>query len=546
MLGINTNLSSLIVQSNLSKSAVALNTAIERMTTGFKINSAKDNAAGFSISTKLSSQLSSYLVAQDNAVLGIDMLNTAMDNLSLMTGHISRIRDLTEQAANGTYGQTSLNVIQGEINAHLAECVRIVSNTEYNGISLLDNDDTSGFVENITPLSEEEAIAQGYTIIRTADELQSLNDSLTGKYILMNDIDLENYDWTPIGSEPGRSFRNGELNGNGYVIRNLTVDDTSVGGGLFAGTADMKILNLGLENVSINGGYYSGGLVGLAGNGTYIENCYANGDVAGSYMAGGLVGQTAISSRIHKSYANCSVSGEGPVGGLTGHVYNGSVTDSYALGSVYATYRLTGSAGGLIGRIQNPIEISNCYARAKVKSESTSVAAIVPSSTYHSFFNNLSYYSSVNENLSPFGDTFSGDLSLVTNITTMPGEVKFQVGINSSDSSQISLNFNLGYNLSVNVSSASAAKMSLGRIDEVLSIINSKQTEFGAAYNRLESSLESISVNIDNLTSSRSTLRDADIAKVSSEYIRNQILQEASATLLATANQSPALALQLI
>ena len=135
----------------------------------------------------------------------------------------------------------------------------------------------------------------------------------------------------------------------------------------------------------------------------------------------------------------------------------------------------------MIGSIQGPIEISNCYARAKVKSESTSVAAIVPSSTYHSFFNNLSYYSSVNENLSPFGDTFSGDLSLVTNITTMPGEVKFQVGINSSDSSQISLNFNLGYNLSVNVSSASSARMALEKIDEVLSIISSKQTDFGAA-----------------------------------------------------------------
>ncbi len=545
MLGINTNLSSLIVQSNLSKSSAALNTAIERMTTGFKINGAKDNAAGYSISTQLSSQLSSYMVAQDNAALGIDMLNTAMDNLSLMTNHISRIRDLTEQAANGTYGATSLSAIQEEINARLAECVRIVSNTEYNGISLLDKDDSSGFVKSVTPLTEEEAIAQGYTIIRTAEELQALDNSLTGKYILMNDIDLAGYDWTPIGGATGNTFRNGELNGNGYVIRNLTVDDTSVSGGLFGITASMRILNLGLENVSINGGYYSGGLVGQASTGTTVENCYANGVVTGTYIVGGLVGQTAISSVIRESYANCDVSGEGRVGGLTGSVYNGSVVDSYSLGSVYGTYR-TAYVGGLIGSLQGPIEISNCYTRAEVSSESTHVAAIVPSSTYHSSFNNLSYYSFVNENLSPFGDTYTGDLSLVTDITTMPGEVKFQVGINSSESSQISLNFSLGYNLSVNVSSASSARMALEKIDEVLSIISSKQTDFGAAYNRLESALETISVNIENLTSSRSTLRDADIAEVSSEYIRNQILQEASATLLATANQSPALALQLL
>ena len=73
-----------------------------------------------------------------------------------------------------------------------------------------------------------------------------------------------------------------------------------------------------------------------------------------------------------------------------------------------------------------------------------------------------------------------------------------------------------------------------------------KQVEFGAMQNRLESALDEISTQYENLVSSRSTLRDADIAEVSSEYIRQQILQQASATLMATANQSPSIALQLI
>ena len=68
----------------------------------------------------------------------------------------------------------------------------------------------------------------------------------------------------------------------------------------------------------------------------------------------------------------------------------------------------------------------------------------------------------------------------------------------------------------------------------------------GAVQNRLDSALESIEVNINNLTATRSTIRDADIAEVSSHYIQQQILQQASATLMATANQSPAIALQLI
>ena len=83
-------------------------------------------------------------------------------------------------------------------------------------------------------------------------------------------------------------------------------------------------------------------------------------------------------------------------------------------------------------------------------------------------------------------------------------------------------------------------------IDEVIKNINEKQTQLGSAYNRLESVIESIGVSIDNLTSTRSTIRDADIAEESSAYIRNQILQQASATLLATANQTPAIALQLL
>lgn len=89
-------------------------------------------------------------------------------------------------------------------------------------------------------------------------------------------------------------------------------------------------------------------------------------------------------------------------------------------------------------------------------------------------------------------------------------------------------------------------KDNLARIDEMIRTVSAKQTEFGSTQNRLESALEEISVQYENLLSSRSTFRDADIAEESSAYIRNQILQQASATLLATANQTPSIALQLL
>lgn len=80
MQSVNTNLSSLIIQTNLKSSTKCLNIAIERMSTGFKINHAKDNVANFSISTKLSSQISAYEVAEDNAIAGLEMLTTATEN----------------------------------------------------------------------------------------------------------------------------------------------------------------------------------------------------------------------------------------------------------------------------------------------------------------------------------------------------------------------------------------------------------------------------------------------------------------------------------
>ena len=99
---------------------------------------------------------------------------------------------------------------------------------------------------------------------------------------------------------------------------------------------------------------------------------------------------------------------------------------------------------------------------------------------------------------------------------------------------------------SIDASSSSTARNSLNILDNFIANISKSQTEIGAVQNRLESVLEEITIQRDNLISSRSTIRDADIAEVSSHYIQQQILQQANATLLATANQSPAIALQLI
>ena len=137
-LTINTNLSSMIVQSNLSKATSSLNNAIERMTTGYKINHASDNAAGYSIARNWETQLGSLDVAADNAATGADMMTTLEDTYSLVSSHLQRVRDLTEQAANGTYGSDSLKAIKSEITARLDEVDRIAANCEFNGLKMMD------------------------------------------------------------------------------------------------------------------------------------------------------------------------------------------------------------------------------------------------------------------------------------------------------------------------------------------------------------------------------------------------------------------------
>ena len=289
-LTINTNISSIVAQRNLTKATTSLNEAIERMTTGYKINHAGDNAAGYSIARNWETQLGSLDVAADNAAMGADMMSTLEDNYSLISSHLQRVRDLTEQAANGTYGSASLAAIKSEMKARLEEVDRIAANCEYNGIKLMD------------------------------------------------------------GSH---------------------------------GTADIK-LQVGL---------YSG-----------------------------------TDSQI---------------------VLDKSLFKSAASGTLFSTY--------------------------------------------------------------------------------------------TSDSS-----LNTAEKIATKCAGASTATGMLSEIDKVINQISTRTTTLGAAQNRIDSAIESIGVQSENITSSLSTLRDADISKESSKYIQSQILQQAAAKLLSTANQTPSIALNLI
>ncbi|CRY57249.1 MULTISPECIES: FliC/FljB family flagellin [Yersinia] len=137
---INTNAMSLVAQNNLNKSQSALGTSIERLSSGLRINSAKDDAAGQAISNRFTSNINGLSQASRNANDGISLAQTTEGALNEINDNLQNIRRLTVQAANGTNSESDRQSIQDEINQRLAEINRISEQTEFNGVKVLSTD----------------------------------------------------------------------------------------------------------------------------------------------------------------------------------------------------------------------------------------------------------------------------------------------------------------------------------------------------------------------------------------------------------------------
>ncbi|MBF1800822.1 FliC/FljB family flagellin [Alloalcanivorax profundimaris] len=137
---INTNITAMIGQQNLGKSQSALQTSMERLSSGLRINSAADDAAGQAIANRMTAQTTGLAQAQRNANDGISVAQTAEGALNQVNDNLQRIRELTVQAQNDTNSQSDLNSIQDEIDQRLSEIDRISGETNFNGVKVLAED----------------------------------------------------------------------------------------------------------------------------------------------------------------------------------------------------------------------------------------------------------------------------------------------------------------------------------------------------------------------------------------------------------------------
>ncbi len=225
---INTNMSSLVSQKNLSHSRNALGTAMERLSSGMRINSAKDDAAGQAIANRMNSQIKGMAQAQRNANDGISMIQTTEGALNQINNNLQRVRELAVQAASDTNDVADRESIQTEITERINEIDRVAKSASFNGIKLADGTNTSLQIQIGANTEAEDSITinltDGTTAGLSVDSLtaSAVTDS-TAAYATIDAVDaaLKTVD-------TARSGLGATLNRFDSVISNLQNSETNL------------------------------------------------------------------------------------------------------------------------------------------------------------------------------------------------------------------------------------------------------------------------------------------------------------------------------
>ncbi len=232
MLSINTSINDLILQRTLLESTFDLNDAINRMTTGFKVNSAKDNAAGFSIIEELNTKISSMLQVQSNTESGVSLLNTAEGGLTEIQELLERLRELTTQAANGTYDSLTREAMQAEADSIVAEISRIKNSIQFDGMNLYE-----------TPASQSNNIAANAVARLSNAVVLNANESISHSEALAEESQELGATTSNLGSTSVASLSQG-----GVML--MSLDDgvatasTTIEGAVYLAVGDTKTITV--------------------------------------------------------------------------------------------------------------------------------------------------------------------------------------------------------------------------------------------------------------------------------------------------------------
>lgn len=493
---INTNIASLNAQRNLTTSQGSLANSLQRLSSGLRINSAKDDAAGLGISSRMTSQINGLNQAARNANDGISLAQTAEGALSEISNNLQRIRQLAVQSANATNSATDRAALDAEAQQRIAEITRVGGQTQFNGLSLLDGTFTNQKFQ-IGAFAN-----QTIDISRIADSRSTAlgSNTLSGVGTIVGA--------NGVGALKAAAATAG-TNGVGAET-DLTV--STVNGGTsaaiaYAANADAKAIA-----AAINAQTSGIGVTAEATNTATLSNISATGTV--TFTLNGASVSAVVSD----------------TNDLTSLM--SSINASQASTGVTATFTDPATKSGLTLTTSDGRDIAiEDYANSTAGDQTMTVGdgRSTPGTVV----------------LTEAGGLDSTIKSGVVTLESTKGAIAL-AGANTdafSTATQASVFSSVA---GLSLASAAGSQSALDVIDAALAQVNSSRSDLGAIQNRFESTIANLQTASENLSASRSRIQDADFAAETANLSRAQILQQAGTAMLAQANALPQNVLSLL
>lgn len=498
---INTNMASLNAQRNLTTSQNALSTSLQRLSSGLRINSAKDDAAGLAISSRMTSQINGLTQAARNANDGISLAQTAEGALGTISDNLQRMRQLAVQAANGSNSASDRTALQSEIVQLQQEINRVATQTTFNGTNLLD-----GSLSN----------AQFQVGANSNEVINAAVGNAQGSAIGSNAFLAANYQAGATGLSQAKVTAGTNLAGslNNWTSQTLTI---SGNGNTVATAALGNGTSANAAAAAINATTASTGVKATATTTATLQTFSAAGAV--SFV---LQGNPTATGTANPVTINATLASTTDVGGLTSAInaQSGTTGITAVANTTTGAITLTNSLGYDIG-VTNTGGAGPTFKIAGVvggTSTMGTVSAVLANTDSAIVGGNISLSS-------PNSFTITSTATTWLAATTAQGSTLSAVS--AIDVSTMTGAIPTGANNALNI------------LDAALSNINASRASLGAMQNRFTSVVANLQTTSENLTASRSRIQDTDFAAETAALTRGQILQQAGTAMLAQANALP-------
>jgi flagellin len=476
---INTNINSLTAQRNLGMNQSALSTAIERLSSGLRINSAKDDAAGLAISDRFTSQIKGLDQAVRNANDGISLSQTAEGALKASGDILQRVRELAVQSANATNSAGDRQAIQAEVGQLVSELDRISQTTEFNGQKLLNG--SFGTQQFQVGANANQTITAATANLRTSgygnNQVQAAGAAAVTAAAGSN------------STTAGTLAINGSL---GSVAITVLVNSTA------KANADLINAQQGSTGVSAT----------------------ARNDTSLAFASTGAYTLTLQSDNATTQAISFSVSATATSDGLAAAV--SAINDQSSKTGLTASLNAAGSAVVVTNASGNDMSISSTSA---VNAGAVTVQKLDSAGSASGSSASLL--------------ATSATTATVVGYITLDSQKSFSVVPTTTNLVSASAGSTLKAVSNLDVTTFANATDALKTVDSAIGYVSGARAKLGALQSRFETTIANLQVTSENLSASRSRILDADFAKETANLSRAQILQQAGTAMVAQANQLP-------